>query len=160
MDDRMGDLEKLMEAAQHGSVEDVRAIVQSHGGAINPGFINRKDETGATALHYAAFGGRSDVVRVLVELGAEINAIDSRFGATPAGWAIEYMREMGGLLGIELSDFAYAIGRGDVEWVARFLKRFPALRNASDQQGVPFKQLAQQSGNPEIMKLFESEAAG
>lgn len=117
--------EKLMEAAQHGSVEDVRAIVQSHGGLSNPGFINQKDETGATALHYAAFGGRSDVVRVLVELGAEINAIDARFGATPAGWAIEYMREMGGLLGIELNDFAYEIGRGDVDWVCAIPQALP-----------------------------------
>jgi hypothetical protein len=37
---------------------------------------------------------------------------------------------MGGFLGIELSDLAHAIERGDTEWVARFLRRFPALRTA------------------------------
>jgi hypothetical protein len=69
------------------------------------------------------------------------------------------MREMGGLLGIELSDFAFAIRRDDVEWTARLLKRFPALRQASDEHGTPFKLLAQQSGNSAIARLFESEAA-
>jgi len=151
----MGDFERLIEAAQHGNVADVRAIVQSHAE-----LINHRDQLGATALHHAAFGGHRGVVQALVEHGAEINAADGQFGATPAGWAIEYMREMGGFLGIELDDFAFAIRRGDVEWVARFLKRFPALREASDPQGRPFKLLAQQLGNPEIAKLFGPEAAG
>jgi ankyrin repeat protein len=145
--------EKLIEAAKSGNVADVTAIVQNH-----PELINQRDSLGATALHHAAFGGHRDVVRALVEQGAQINAPDSEFGATPAGWAIEYLREMGGLLTIELDDFAYAIEHGDAAWVARFLKRFPALREASDTRGRSFKRLAEQSGNPEIAKLFGSEA--
>jgi hypothetical protein len=145
----MGDFEKLIEAAKHGNAEEVRAVVQDH-----PELINQRDELGATALHHAAFGGHRDVVRALVELGADVNARDSEFGATPAGWAIEYLREMGGFLGIELNDFAHAIRRGDVEWVARFLKRFPGLRQATDAQGKPFTLLAHESGNAEIAKLF------
>jgi ankyrin repeat protein len=149
----MGEFEKLIEAAKRGNVADVRAIVHSHAE-----LINQRDQLGATALHHAAFGGHRSVVQALVEQGAEINAADSEFGATPAGWAIEYLREMGGFLAIELDDLAYAIRRGDVEWVARFLKRFPAFRGASDAQGRPFRLLAQQSGNVEIAKLFGSEA--
>ena len=150
----MGDFEKLIEAAQRGNVADVRAIVQSHAE-----LINRRDQLGATALHHAAFGGHRGVVQALVEQGAEINARDHEFRATPAGWAIEYLREMGGFLAIELDDLAYAIQRGNVEWVARFLQRFPTLREASDPQGIPFRLLAEQSGNPEIAKLFGSEVA-
>jgi ankyrin repeat protein len=149
----MSDFERLIEAAKRGNVAEVRAIAHSHAN-----LINQRDELGATALHHAAFGGHRDVVQALVEQGAEINAADSQFGATPAGWAIEYLREMGGFLAIELDDFAYAIRRGDVEWVARFLKRFPALRGARDPQGRPFQLLAQQSGNVEIAKLFGSES--
>ena len=149
----MGDFEKLIEAAKCGNEEDVRAIVRSHAE-----LINHRDQLGATALHHAAFGGHRGIVQVLVKQGAEINARDSEFGATPAGWAIEYLREMGGFLAIELEDLAFAVRRGDVEWVARFLRRFPALRGGSDPQGRPFKLLAQQSGNPEIAQLFESEA--
>ena len=74
--------------------------------------------------------------------------------ATPAGWAIEYLRELGGFLAIELDDFAHAIRQGDVEWVRRFLRRFPALRAACDTQGKPFQLLAQKSGNQKIAELF------
>ncbi len=146
----MSDLDRLIEAARLGVVEDVKSTVHSH-----PELVNARDETGATALHYAAFGGHRDAVRILVETGADINAADGQFAATPAGWAIEYLREMGGLLGIELTDFAYAIERGDIEWAARFLKRFPALRDAKDTQGRTFKALVEQSGNADILGLFE-----
>ena len=71
-------------------------------------------------------------------------------------WAIEYLREMGGFLAIELDDFAHAIRTGEVGWVKRFIGRFPALRGAHDTQGKPFKALAHESGNQEIAKLFGS----
>jgi len=54
---------------------------------------NLKDESGATPLHYAAIHGHRQIVRLLLERGADINATDSRFGANPAGWAIEYLRD-------------------------------------------------------------------
>jgi hypothetical protein len=93
-------------------------------------------------------------VRLLIERGADINSTDSQFGATPTGWAIEYLREMGGNLAIELNDLAYAIQIEDVRWVARFLNRFPRLRHASDTKGTPFQKLARESGNREIARLF------
>ena len=145
----MTDFEKLIEAVQQGNVESVQSLLSNHAD-----FINERDGTGATALHYAAFGGHRAIVQLLLESGADINATDSKFGATPAGWAIEYLREKNGFLGIELSDFAYAIRQGDVKWVQRFLQRFPSLRKASDTQGNSFKELAQQSGNAEIISLF------
>lgn len=114
----------------------------------------QRDAEGATGLHYAALGGHRAVVEFLVERGADINAADGTFGATPAGWAIEYMRELGAFLGIELSDLAFAIRKGDVEWVKRFVTRFPALREARDTEGTAFKELARASGNAEIMRLL------
>ena len=145
----MTDLEKLIEAAERGDVSEVKAILDRR-----PHLANQRDQSGATALHYAAFGGHRAVVQELVGHGADVNAKDTRFAATPAGWAIEYLREMGGFLGIELDDFAHAIQRGDAEWVARFLRRFPALREGRGAQGVPFRQLAEQCGSPEILRLF------
>ena len=150
----MSEFEKLIEAAKRGAADDVKVILHS-----DPELIHKRDELGATALHHAAFGGHRDVAQLLVQQGADINAPDAEFGATPAGWAIEYLREMGGFLGIELTDFAYAIRRGDVEWTKRFLTRFPGLRQARDTEGNSFKLLAGQSGNPEIVSLFESDAA-
>lgn len=118
---------------------------------------NQRDESGATCLHYATLNGHREVARLLVERGAEINSADGQFGATPAGWAIEYLREMGGYLAIELTDLAYAIELGDARWVARFLERFPGLRLANAANGKPFRILARESGNREIARLFGLE---
>jgi len=150
----MSDLANLIEAVKQGDLESVRAILDANGE-----IVNQRDESGAAPLHYATLNGHRQIVRLLLERGAEINIADSQFGATPTGWAIEYLREMGGYLGIELNDLAYAIQLGDVRWVARFLERFPALRQASDKNGRPFQQLARESGNREIARLFGSEDA-
>jgi len=147
----MTEFQKLIEAAKRGDLADVRAIITAQGHAE---LVNQRDQLGATALHHAAFGGHRAVVQELVSQGADINATDSKFGATPTGWTIEYLREMCGFLAIELDDLAHAIRRGEVEWVARFLGRFPAFRGACDTRGKPFKLLAQESGNQEIANLF------
>jgi ankyrin repeat protein len=149
----MREFEKLIDASRRGALEEVEALLQDH-----PEFIDLRDEGGATALHHAAFFGHRAVAQFLVQRGADINAMDGRFGATPAGWAIEYLREMGGFLGIELADFAYAIRQGDVQWVKRFLTRFPGLRRARDTQGNSFELLARESGNAEIAKMFAPES--
>jgi hypothetical protein len=60
-------------------------------------------------------------------------------------------------LSIELDDLAYAIQLGDTRWVERFLKRFPSLREASNTNGRPFRQLARESGDREIARLFGLE---
>ncbi|MBC7827000.1 MAG: ankyrin repeat domain-containing protein [Chitinophagaceae bacterium] len=148
----MNDLEILIEAVKLGQLERVESILDT-----DDTLINQKDSSGATPLHYATLNGNRDVVNLLLENGAQINVPDSQFGATPTGWAIEYLRERGGYLGIELADLTYAIQFGDTRWVARFLERFPALRHASDTNGVPFNRLAKEYGNPAITKLFEPD---
>lgn len=148
----MSDLQNMIEAVKQGDRERVRAILES-----DERLANQRDESGATPLHYAALNGHRQIVQLLIERGADINSTDSEFGATPAGWAIEYLREMGGYLAIELDDLAYAIQFGDTRWVARFLKRFPSLRQARHTNGTPFQRLAQESGNLEITGLFGVE---
>jgi ankyrin repeat protein len=145
----MSNLEKLINAIKLRDIDQIKTILDEEGN-----LVNAYDETGATALHYAAFDGLREIVQLLLDRGAEINSRDTQFGATPAGWAIEYLRERGGYLDIELSDFAYAIELGDPRWVARFLNRFPALRQSRDINGKPFRELAEESANREVMALF------
>jgi hypothetical protein len=144
----MNDLAHLIEAIKRGDLERVIAILN-----FDDLLAHERDES-ATPLHYAAFTGHRQIVEALLERGANINSTDSRFGAIPAGWAIEYLRQRGAYLAIELDDLAYAIQIRDTRWVARFLERFPSLRQASDRNETPFQRLAGESGNAEIAELF------
>lgn len=48
-----------------------------------------RDSDGVTVLHRAAMAGRADAVRVLVQHGAAVSALDGMFSATPLVWASE-----------------------------------------------------------------------
>jgi hypothetical protein len=115
-----------------------------------------KDSAGATPLHYACLHGHRQIVDALLKQGADVNARDDQFGATPAGWAIEYLREAGGLLAIEIEDVLFAIRRNDVDWVRRFVSRLPALAQAKDARGKALADHADALGNDEIARLFQT----
>ena len=51
------------------------------------------DAIGATPLHYAAGAGDLDLVRLLVDRGADPSRRDRRYGADAVGWAEYYGRE-------------------------------------------------------------------
>jgi len=48
-----------------------------------------RDKDGVTALHRAAMGGHVDAVRVLLQYGADVDAVDGMFSAAPLVWAVE-----------------------------------------------------------------------
>jgi ankyrin repeat protein len=56
-----------------------------------------------TPLHNAAWVGDLEMVKLLIELGADIDARDQNYNATPLGWALynnqmnvaEYLRSIG-----------------------------------------------------------------
>jgi ankyrin repeat protein len=50
---------------------------------------NTGDRDNVTALHRAAMSGYPDAVRVLLQFGADVNALDGMFAATPLVWAVE-----------------------------------------------------------------------
>ena len=140
----------LFAAVRDRDYASVREVLQRF-----PESVTVRDADGATALHYAAENGDRESVEMLLEAGADINARDSRFHATPAGWAIEYLREHGALLGIEIEDARRAIANGERLLVEHYLSRFPTLRGAVDHDGTPLKLHARNSGNPEIARLFD-----
>lgn len=75
----------VAEAATNGRWERVLAMVDA-GRPVDD------RHGGATAVHQAVAAGRVDVVRRLVEAGADLAATDERFHATPLGWA-ELLRQ-------------------------------------------------------------------
>jgi hypothetical protein len=142
---------ELFSAVESGNTARVRELL-----AADPGMTRAKEDEGATALHYATLHGHREIVELLLKNGADINARDGRFHATPSGWAIEYLRERGGLLAIEIEDVLFAIRESDARWVQRFLTRLPALADACDRQGKPLSEHAAESGNTQIASLFEA----
>lgn len=55
--------------------------------------LNHSGCEGGTALHWASWCGRSDVVSKLIENGADINKISIRYKSTPLIWAFNSLRE-------------------------------------------------------------------
>lgn len=134
--------DELFAAVRRRDARRVAEILKAH-----PESPRAFDSDGATPLHYAAEAGDREIVALLLDAGADVNARDLRFGATPAGWAIEYLRPRGALLGIEIEDAKLAIDNGDTALVQRYLARFPALRDV-------LREHAAGSGHPSIAQLF------
>jgi ankyrin repeat protein len=142
---------ELFSAVASANTERVRELLCS-----DPASASMKDENGATPFHHAVLNGQREIVDLLLANGADINARDDQFNATPTGWAIEYLREQGGLLAIEIDDVIFAVRENDVRWVERFLTRLPALAQAHDAERKTLSQSAAESGNDEIARLFET----
>lgn len=66
--------------ASAGTPEGVRALAAA-GGDLDARF------DGHTILHHAAWIGDVELVRTLLECGADPDAMDAQFGTTPLGWA-------------------------------------------------------------------------
>ncbi len=71
----------LVDAVHHGRGDVLRTMVDL-------GFdLHREGEHGGTPLHWAAWLGNIDLVRLLIGLGAPIDVRDRQYGASPLGWA-------------------------------------------------------------------------
>ena len=82
----------LMVASRWGEVEMVDLL-------LTLGARVEAAPRGVTALHYAAWGGRVENARRLVEAGAPLSLKDEEYGASPLGWAGHFgNREVAGYL--------------------------------------------------------------
>lgn len=80
----------LIAAASLG-VENVGMRLVEQGVDVTPRGLFR-----ATALHWAAYMGLDRLVRVLIESGAEAEALDERYDCTPLQWALYAWKAGGG----------------------------------------------------------------
>ncbi|CAJ1334874.1 unnamed protein product [Effrenium voratum] len=74
---------ELHEAAGAGSAAAVISLLEE------PQDPDQIDDTGASALHWAAMNGRQEVARVLLEAGADAGKAANRSGQTPLHFAAE-----------------------------------------------------------------------
>jgi hypothetical protein len=73
----------LIAAAMHGRLATVRALLD---GGVD---VNATAYCRQSALHYAAYIGRAEVVEELLARGADASVVDTQMHGTPAQWARE-----------------------------------------------------------------------
>lgn len=151
----MTQLPSFIDAVTRGDVASVTEML-----AADPELARRTDEQGATALHHAAFAHQEAIVELLLAAGADLNARDATYGATPGGWALHRLRERGALLAIEIDDVVFALERGDDAWVHRLVARHPALRTARDRDGRPLADHPRVRSTPALAALFDAGTHG
>lgn len=132
-------------------LETVRGMLAEDGG-----LVHARDFTGATGLHMAALASDKNMVALLCEAGADLDARDRTFQATPTGWAAQYMRVHGGFLATEIDDVIHAVRTNDVAWARRFLDRHPKIVDARDAEGKTVVEHVRECGSVEMNRLLDS----
>jgi ankyrin repeat protein len=158
----------LPEAAALGDADEIRRIL-----AQDPDTIGERSSDGWTALHLAAFMGQVDAARVLLDHGADIEAVSRNstanrpLHAALAGKAvpelIELLLERGadvnGTGEAAITPLHLAAARGNMPFTRRLLamKANPAARMADGKLPATF---ATERGHPEVAALLNELTAG
>ncbi|KAJ6263206.1 Ankyrin-2 [Drechslerella dactyloides] len=117
----------VMRLAQLGDEAGIRQLLDS--GKIS---ANYADPEGITPLHWAAINNRYNVCQVLVEAGADVNAVGGESVATPAMWAAQKKHY----------------------YIVDLLTRYGADHQITDGQGYNILHLATFNGNLFLITLL------
>ncbi len=150
--------EDLLDAARSGDRARVAALLDN---SVRSGVsVNTANKYGVTPLGFAAERGHFDIVRLLVERGADVNVVDTFYGSRPIDFALR-----GGHLNIAVyllelkspgavSVLNAAIRRRD----AAAVKVALATKQADAAALAGASSLAAQSGDPAIAAMVKAEA--
>jgi len=163
-------LKELIEASIVGNVEAVRAQLNTEDNIINARYNDRRREFGATALHVACRNNKVDVIRVLLENGADPNSVDD-FGQTPlielmlmendgnVSAAIELLLEHGADINAkddeDTTALMYACLSKNKNAVDVLLENRADI-HLRDNTGKTALQIAQDKGNADIVEAIEA----
>ncbi|GKY97429.1 hypothetical protein MPSEU_000701400 [Mayamaea pseudoterrestris] len=157
-------LTDVMTAAVKGDAELVKEYL-----AIDPSLLNQGDENRWTPLHLAAHEGHEAVVRVLLDIGADLDAttID---GKTPLDLSIERQGQdhaMTNSLRMKVherqqftaSDLRTAAELNRIELVRGYLSVKPDLVNEGDENRWTALHLAARAGHSEVLQVLLAAGA-
>jgi Ankyrin repeats (many copies) len=116
---------------------------------------------GASPLHYAAMHGQQDTVDLLIDRGANLDAVDHEYGATPMGWAnekghsalVRHMRARGARVSLHM-----AAAFGLLDDVKELTARRPDQLNHLVGYGAPLH-MAALWGHDEIVEWLLGQGA-
>ena len=124
--------ESLLQAASSGNISDVQIYVRR-----DPASVQRPAENGMLPIHLAAMHGRGEVIRILLEAGADVDTPQAQTGGKP---------------------LQYAAAEGHLE-AARILLDAGADVDSTDNLGrTPLMWAASQGHEPVIEELLERGA--
>ena len=147
----MSKSDEILDAVKYGDLEVVERLLSGDASLVHV----RDEDSGATPLHCATVRGHRKIAELLIARGAEVNAKDWTWNATPKGWAVEYLLEHGALLGVQMDDFILAVKTGQVKWVRRWLQRNQHYARSCDAEGSAIEH-AERSDNQDIIDLIEA----
>ena len=129
-------LAALVAAVSNGDVETARSLLDTEPA------LARKQQGGASPLHYAAIHGQRNAVDLLIDRGADVEDLDTEYRAAPIGWAnekghmdlVRHLRERGTNVSLHM---AAAFGFDDD--VERLASAHPGPREPARRlSGLPF----------------------
>ena len=148
-------LAALVEAVSDGDLSTAAALLDQDRSLASA------MHAGASPLHYAAVHGQQDAVDLLIDRGANLEAVDHEFGATPIGWAnekghmalVHHMRARGARLSLHM-----AAAFGFLEDVKELAARHPDQLNHLVGYGAPLH-MAALWGHDEIVAWLLAHGA-
>ena len=151
--------EEIHDAAREGNTDKVKSLL-----AANPELVNATDPGGITPIHYAALRGHTEIVKILIKAGAQVDIPEQR-GLTPIIGAIYFgHKEIAELLiagGADINrklpdgrvPLFFAIMRGHKELTELLIAKGASLK-ATDKMGNSPLILAAMNGHMPIVELL------
>jgi ankyrin repeat protein len=152
--------EPVVEAAKNGDLETVRTIL-----ARDPSKLDATDENKYTALHWACMRAHWDVVKYLIEEGADLNVVGGD-GGTQINWAVHHdnvdiiklMVEKGAKLNIRnrwgMTELHTAIWRGCIH-VVEYLLDHGSDPTIKTNEGWTAMHYAFRSGHDNVIEMLK-----
>jgi len=155
----------IHEACRRGDIDAVRALI-----AANPAAVDADDEHGWRPIFHAGLWRREDVVRLLIEAGADLSAHDGYVlhyaGEVPNNKAIVSLLVQYGALDAHVRpiddlsrQFLAAVFVADTGRVRSLLARHPHLAITPDGRGDQPIHHASRNGDTEIVRLLIEHGA-
>jgi ankyrin repeat protein len=154
--------ESIVEAAKKGDLQTVETILEK-----DPSQLDVTDQDVYTALHWASMRAHWDVVKYLIERGADLNVVGGD-GGTPINWAVHHdnveiiklMVDRGAELNIRnkwgMTELHTAIWRGNIHVVEYLLER-GSDPNIKTNEGWTAMHYAYRSGHDNVIEMLKEK---